>query len=275
MRRGGGRGSWVELQRGRRRPLGARGWKGGGLVRRTVCPSGRGARCAGRGVRAATPREGRPRRGPSRRGRARGADAPGGSGLGRSRGRSVPAARALALALAGSTRSPRRRGRACPGPDCGLGAAEPPSAYRGGLTARGFGRGAWAAAGGRRAAGRGRRRGRGRWRSRGGRSSLFVFVARWLPASYHVTRTRGRGAAPSAAAAATASSLRGSGPLGPARPRALPACPAGTVRTPAAPELPPPHVTREPGLSRDVGAAAGRCVCGGVFPLYSATIPRT
>ncbi|KAM7331790.1 hypothetical protein ACRRTK_008498 [Alexandromys fortis] len=32
----------------------------------------------------------------------------------------------------------------------------------------------------------------GRWRSRGGRSSLFVFVARWLPASYHVTRTRGR-----------------------------------------------------------------------------------
>lgn len=58
-----------------------------------------------------------------------------------------------------------------------------------------------AVTGGWRAAGPGRRRRQrqggvggtgGRWRSRGGRSSLFVFVARWLPASYHVTRTRGR-----------------------------------------------------------------------------------
>lgn len=58
-----------------------------------------------------------------------------------------------------------------------------------------------AVTGGWRAAGPGRRRQRrqrgggwtgGRWRSRGGRSSLFVFVARWLPASYHVTQTRGR-----------------------------------------------------------------------------------
>lgn len=125
----------------------------------------------------------------------------------------------------------------------------------------------------RRAGGRGQRRrqGKGRWRSRGGRSSLFVFVARWLPASHHVTRTRGRRAAPSAAAAA-ATSLRGSGRLRPALPRLLPVCPAGTAWTPAAPQPPPRHVTREPSSSRDAGLAAVRG--WGVLLGYSPAAPR-
>lgn len=124
-------------------------------------PFREGRQVRGAWVRTATPREGRPRRGPSRRGEGRGADAPGGSGHGRSWGRSVPAARALAPALAGSTRSPRRRGRACPGPDCGPGAAGPPSAYRGGraggarLRSRGVGGGRAARGGPGAAAGEG------------------------------------------------------------------------------------------------------------------------
>lgn len=92
------------------------------------------------------------------------------------------------------------------------------------------------AGGGRRAAGWGRRRrrGKGRWRSRGGRSSLFVFVARWLPASHHVTRTRGRRAAPSAAAASRR------GPAG-SDPHSLAGSPRALLGRPARPPPPAPE----------------------------------
>lgn len=89
-----------------------------------------------------------------------------------------------------------RRGRACSGARRAYRGREvpgPPGRWRPGRGAGGDGRVARGGAGtAAAAAARGGGGTGGRWRSRGGRSSLFVFVARWLPASYHVTRTRGR-----------------------------------------------------------------------------------
>lgn len=146
--RGWGRGPRARLPRGRIKTV-----RSAGMGKRLV---GRGGRRAlqggdqGRGVRADTPRSSRPPLGP-RWGRARreawrrthrAARAAASRGVG---GGSVQAARALALALAGSARPPRRRGRACPGPGGGPGAAGPPSAYRSGRAAGGSGPGALAA----------------------------------------------------------------------------------------------------------------------------------
>ncbi|KAL4669368.1 hypothetical protein H8959_007922 [Pygathrix nigripes] len=254
----------------RGRPLGARGWKAAGRPGRTACPSGRVARCAA--VERSPPKPGAgllgpPRgslalgegpgggEGPERAGRR--ADAPGGGGGGLGEETGEGPRRRPARWLQRFARSRARRGRRgvgggpAPGPGCGLGAAGTPGAYRG--RRKGPVRGVGGAAAGW---GRGRRRrGRGRWRSRGGRSSVFVFVARWLPASHHVTRTRGRGAAPSSAAAAAAASLRGSGPrrLSSCAPRVPRAPLSGRQSPPTAPTFPPRHVTRAPGWSRDVG----------------------
>lgn len=209
---------------------------GGGPARRTACPSGRGARCPGRGQPP-------PGTDGSAGGRA-------GAGAARGAGRRAPrVAAASGAAREGPCRQPAlwlrlrqaRRGRlgVGGGPAPGRGPGGPPSAYHGWREARGSGRGARAAAaGGRRAArwGRRRRRGKGRWRSRGGRSSLFVFVARWLPASHHVTRTRGRRAAPSAAAASRR------GPAG-SDPHGLAGSPRALLGRPARPPPPQPPGT--------------------------------
>lgn len=139
------------------------------------------------------------------------------------------------------------------------------------LRSQGVG-GSWRAAGWGRVAGRRRRgrQGKGRWRSRGGRSSLFVFVARWLPASHHVTRTQGR---PFATSAAATASLRCSRRLRPAPTHTTSLAPLEPhrrgldARRPQRPH--PRHVTREPGSSWDAGHATVRVLgegCPGVLP---------
>lgn len=130
-----GEGRWggqTGVPRGRRATV-----RSAGVGRRRAGPGGRralqggGARCGGAGGRpregAGLPRGGAGARaargggGTSREAWEAGAPDGGGGGLGRRRGRVRAGGPAPALALAGSARPPRRRGRAWPRPGRGLG----------------------------------------------------------------------------------------------------------------------------------------------------------
>lgn len=237
-----GRGGQTGVPRAGGRPVRSAGVGRGGPAREDGVPSGRapGARGACMPGRSRPPWGGagaRAARGGGPAGRLEEAGAPdGGGGLREETGEGPcrrPRSRSGSRRLGAAASA--RRGRAWPGPGRGRSPARPPGAYRGGRAARGSGPGALAT---RRAGGR-RRRGGGAGAPAAAAPlclCLLNMAARLAPRDADAGRPA---AAAAAATAAATAPLRSSRPASDPQPGALPACPAGTARTPAAPR--PPH----------------------------------